>query len=307
VSAFDYSVFGLQVRSCIELPELFSAPEKAVPDVAIELGSVPNVAGAHDDDLHEVDGALVLAIPEVGRYRIEKGTRITVDPEPGVPERNLRLFLLGSAFGVLLHQRGVLPLHANAIEIDGQAVAFMGPSGAGKSTLAAWFHDNGFKVIADDVCVVRFGSDGRPYASPGLPRLRLWIDALQLTGRDLDGLNRSYVSAEDEKFDVPIDPTSYAGSNMPLAAIYLLDRGSEFSIVPTHGIEAADAVFANTYRGEYLPKTSSQQQHWQSAVRLVRSLQLYRATRVWDLTCIREQNETLLHKVLEQCAAIEHD
>ena len=77
-----------------------------------------------------------------------------------VPDANIRLYLLGSAMGVLLHQRGLLPLHANAVEIDGKAFAFMGASGSGKSTLAAWFHDHGYRIIADDVCAVRFETEG---------------------------------------------------------------------------------------------------------------------------------------------------
>ena len=125
-----------------------------------------------------------------------------------MPERNVRLFLLGSAFGVLLHQRGLLPLHANAIEIDGRAVAFMGPSGAGKSTLAAWFHDRAFRVIADNVCAISRNSEGRRQAAPGLPRLRLWAEALELMGRSSHALNRSFVDDDDEKFDVPMDPAS---------------------------------------------------------------------------------------------------
>jgi len=299
VSAFDYSVFGLHVRSCFELPELLPAPGRAAPDVSIELGSIPMVRQGEDDGLNDVDGALVLVIPEVARYRIEAGNRITVEPEPGVPERNVRLFLLGSAFGALLHQRGLLPLHANAIEIGGRAVAFMGPSGAGKSTLAAWFHDGGFKLIADDVCVVSFGIDGCPYTSPGLPRLRLWIDALQRMGRDLQGLNRSFLGDEHEKFDVPMDAAFLARSRMPLAAIYLLDRGGEFSIVPLRGIEAADAIFANTYRGGYLAKTSGQKQHWDSAVRLVRGTPVFRAIRQWDPRALEEQCSRLLHHAQE--------
>jgi hypothetical protein len=295
----DYSVFGLRVRSNVALPELFPASGAAAPDVTIELGSIPMVTQGENDGLNHVNGALVLAIPEVGRYRIEAGNRITVESEPGVPERNVRLFLLGSAFGVLLHQRGLLPLHANAIEIDGRAVAFMGPSGAGKSTLAAWFHDRGFKVIADDVCVVSFGLDGCPHAAPGLPRLRLWAEALELMGRDSQGLNRSFLNDEDEKFDVPMDAASTARSQMPLAAIYLLDQGGEFSIVPLRGIGAADAVFANTYRGGYLAKTSGQKEHWESAVRLVRGTPVFRAIRQWDPTVLEEQCSRLLHHAQE--------
>jgi hypothetical protein len=289
----DYSVFGLRVRSNVELPELFPATGVAAPDVTIELGSIPTVTRGEDDGLNQVEGALVLIIPEVARYKIEGGNRITVESGPGVPERNVRLFLLGSAFGALLHQRGLLPLHANAIEISGRAVAFMGPSGAGKSTLAAWFHDRGFRVISDDVCVVGFGLEGRPHAAPGLPRLRLWAEALELMGRDPQGLSRSFLNDEDEKFDVPVDAAAAARSPMRLAAIYLLDRG-EFSIAPMGGIEAADAVFANTYRGGYLAKTSGQKEHWESAVRLVRGTPVFRAIREWDLTAFEAQCSRLL-------------
>lgn len=295
----DYAVFGLRIRSNLELPELFPASGAGVPDVTIELGSVPAVTQGEDDGLNHVNGALVLVIPAIARYKIEAGNRITVESDPGVPERNVRLFLLGSAFGVLLHQRGLLPLHANAIEIGGRAAAFMGPSGAGKSTLAAWFHDAGFRVIADDVCVVSFGPEGCPYAAPGLPRLRLWAEALELMGRGSEGLNRSFLSDEHEKFDVRIDATSAAPAQIPLAAIYLLDRGSEFSIVPLRGIEAADAVFANTYRGEYLAKTSGQKQHLESAVRLVHGTPVFRAIRQWDPMALDKQCSGLLHHALQ--------
>jgi hypothetical protein len=296
---FDYRVFGLRVRSEIELPELFRATGAAAPDVTIEQGSIPIVTQGEDDGLNQVAGALVLVIPKVGRYRIENGDRITVESEPGVPARNVRLFLLGSAIGVLLHQRGLLPLHANAVDIGGRAIAFMGPSGAGKSTLAAWFHDAGFKVIADDVCVISFDLEGRPYTAPGLPRLRLWAEALQLMGRDLQGLNRSFLSDEHEKFDVPLDAASSACSQTALAAVYLLDRGGEFSIVPLRGIAAADAVFANTYRGGYLAKTRGQEQHWESAVRLVRGTPVFRASRQWDPTTLEEQCSRLLRHARE--------
>jgi hypothetical protein len=269
--------------------------------VTISVAAIPEARDA-EPGLTRLGDGLLLFVPNVARYRIEHGSRITVEPEPGVPERNLRLFLLGSAFGALLHQRDLLPLHANAVEIGGSAVAFMGASGAGKSTLAAWFHDHGCRVIADDVCVVGIDQEGRPYVSPGLPRLRLWADVLQLTGRDLQRLNRSFLDDEHEKYDVPVDAALAARSRMPLAAIYLLAQGAEFSISPLHGIEAADAIFANTYRGEFLAQTSGQAAHWRSAVRLVRAKPVFRATRRWDLTALDEQCSGLLRHARELVA-----
>ena len=295
----DYSVFGLKVRSSVALPELFPVTGPGVPDVTVDLGRVAEGAPSGGDWLAEVDGALVLTIPGVGRYRIEAGRRITVDPKPGVPERNLRLFLLGSAFGVLLHQRGLLPLHANAIEVDSQAVAFMGPSGAGKSTLAAWFHDRGLRVIADDVCVIGFDEQGRPAAMPGLPRFRLWADALEMMGRDPQHFARSFLGDEHDKFDVPIEPVSAAQSHRFVAAIYLLDRGYEFSVERLRGVEAAEAVFANTYRGAYLSHTGGHKEHWESAMRLVRGTPVFRAVRQWDPAALDEQCARLLQHARE--------
>ena len=292
----DYCVFGLRVRSELPLPELFPAVQDGEPDVIIERGSV--IAGANGIETR--DEALVLAIPDVGRYRIHGGRNILVDADPGVPDRNLRLFLLGSAFGALLHQRGLLPLHANAVEIDGKAFAFMGESGAGKSTLAAWFHDRGHRVISDDVCVVGFDAEGRAFAAPGLPRLRLWREALELMGREASGYHRSYVQASEEfdKFDVPIALGNATTDNMPLAGLYLLERADQLSLTRLDGVEAADAVFANTYRGAYVAAAGNQRDHWLSAVKLVRNVPVYRAAREWDLAKLDSQNQMLLEGVL---------
>jgi hypothetical protein len=303
----DYQLFGLRIRSEIQLPELFSVQELGVPDVTIRRSALS--PGQREADSWAEDDALWLTVPDVGRYRIEGGRDITVDPNPGVPERNVRLFLLGSAFGALLHQRGVLPLHANAIEIEGKAVAFMGESGSGKSTLAAWFHDRGYRILADDVCVVGFDAAGIPHAYPGLPRLRLWNEALETLGRDSSRYDRSYVGAAEqmEKFDVPIDPSGIACSAIPLTAIYLLRRGNQLSIAELSGIEAAEALFANTYRGSYLPMIKGQKDHWQSAITLVRAVRVYRAERQWDLAKLDEQCRRLLVHAQRVIAAERHE
>jgi Fe-S-cluster containining protein len=176
----------------------------------------------------------------------------------------------------------------------------MGESGAGKSTLAAWFHDRGYRVIADDVCVVRFDDVGSPRAVPGLPRLRLWAEALAKMGRDPSGLARSYVGADEEKYDVPIDREFAAGTDLPLTRLYVLDRASEFAISPVSGLPAAEAVFANTYRGWYASAAGTGQAHWQSAMNLVHKLPVVRVSRPWDLSLLDDQGMRLLDHVREQ-------
>ena len=293
MSARDYSLFGLKVRSEIALPELFADESRRSPDVVIRRGSIESTA---EPGLQSRNGALVLNIAEVAMYEIASGSSIVVDPLAGVPERNVRLFLLGSAFGALLHQRGLLPLHANAIEIDGKAVAFMGASGAGKSTLAAWFHDRGHRVLADDVCVVRFDGDGLPFACAGLPRLRLWLDAIEQTGREPHGFDRSYVGGSEQldKFDVPLRAPDPGAGELPLALLYGLERAERLAIEPVTGIRAAQTVFDHTYRGDYLAAARGEQSHWESSVRLVRSCPVFRVTRQWDVATFDSDARRLL-------------
>ena len=299
----EYSVFGLAVRSELDLPELMRASIVGEPDVTIRIGQV-----AGEDLLSpglQANGDLArLSIPGVGVYSIERGSDITVEPATGVDPRNVRLFLLGSAFGAMLHQRGLLPLHANAVEVGGQAIAFMGASGSGKSTLASWFHDQGFRVLSDDVCVVDFADAGRPSVRPGIARLRLWREALAATGRIAEDHQASFVGANaPDKFDVSISQTGSADDQIPLAAIYLLDRGERQGIQRLSGGQAVEAIFANTYRGSFIEHVGKSQDHWSRSVELVQSIPTFRAVRVWGLAELKEQSAALLKHAAETVAA----
>ena len=297
----DYNVFGLRVRSSVPLPELFPASGPGDPDVLVESGTIDEPE--HAPGLAAATTGLLLTVPQVGRYLISSGRSIRTEPMNGVDPRNLRLFLLGSAFGLLLHQRGLLPLHANAIEIDGSAVAFMGASGAGKSTLAAWFHDRGYRVLADDVCAVTI-DDGQPFALGGLPRLRLWLDALEASGRSAEDLTRSAMLDDiRDKFDLPLHFERAPPARLPLAALYLLDRGNRLSITRMRGVLAADALFANTYRGGLVATAGSAPAHFLSCAQVLKATPIYRVQRPWGLEKMGAQNE----RIVEHIAQNAHD
>lgn len=152
-------LFGLTIASEVPLPGLVLAPTGAAVDVTIRRGSL----GAEAD----------LVIPEAESFAVRDGCEIVVDAVAGVPDRNVRLFLLGSAMGLVLHQRGLFPLHANVVSLGGRAIAVAGASGAGKSTLAAWFSRQGLELVGDDVIALKPTSEGM-LAVPGPPRVRLW-------------------------------------------------------------------------------------------------------------------------------------
>ena len=94
--------------------------------------------GPHDTPfLQMARGDLRLSIDDIGCFRITGGERIAWHRQhSGVSDQDISTFLLGSAVGALLIQRGIFVLHGNALEKDGKAIVCMGHSGAGKSTLA---------------------------------------------------------------------------------------------------------------------------------------------------------------------------
>ncbi len=286
-TTLDYVAFGLRISSDIALPELFGAGAAGAADVSIRLGSID---GTDEPGLHTSEHGTLLVIDDVASYWVTGGSEIVAEPIAGVPDANVRLYLLGSAMGVLLHQRGLLPLHANSVAVGGGAVAFMGPSGAGKSTLAAWFHDHGFGIVADDVSVVTFNEADRPLVHPGIPRLRLWREALEASGRIVDEHPLSWRGDDSyQKYDVSILGQGACREARPLTALYLLAQGETFAIERIEGVEATDAIFANTYRGGYVPLANGTRNHWMASLQLVRTVPVFRVTRRWGLALLDEE------------------
>ncbi|CAK0744895.1 hypothetical protein CCP1ISM_10051 [Azospirillaceae bacterium] len=138
----DLTLCGWRVHSDWPLPELLPWHGSDRPvDVWIRRGEVPeSLPGIRSGDpLLQVNGEGLarFAIPGVAAYLIREGREITIATRLPDHAPDVGLFLFGTVFGVLCHQRGVLPLHASCVAFGERAFAFAGVSGSGKSTLAA--------------------------------------------------------------------------------------------------------------------------------------------------------------------------
>ena len=192
----SYRLCGLKLNSDFDLPALpeWDGPPDATADVNCQLGEVPTRLDRPDHiaPLFQTSGAgeYLLVLPGTGRVLVRNGNTITVQPDAGAGE-NLSAILTGPILAVLWHQRGLLPLHASVIVIDGRAVALCGPAAVGKSTLAAVLAAQGYQVIADDIGVVDVRSNREALVPAGCARLQLWRDALAELDVATDGLQRT--------------------------------------------------------------------------------------------------------------------
>jgi hypothetical protein len=282
-SGYRYCAFGLNVSSQVPLTELSPAisGSSAAADISIHFENLPERSESigENHSIHVEGDDVSLTVDRVARYRIRGGKDISIDPYPNASARNVRLFLLGSVFGVLCHQRGLLPLHANAIVVNGQAVVFAGQQGIGKSTLAAYYQSRGYGVLCDDVCVVSFDEGGRPLAWPGMSRLKLWRDAAETFGYDSRKLER--VVDELDKYNVPL-MASVAKGPFPAARMYILSdqaAGAATEIVPLTGSTAVQAIMSNTYRNIYLQPMRLTRANFVQATLLAKSARIFAAPR----------------------------
>lgn len=250
----DCMVYGLRVRTEIPLPQTLSWNGEAnrPPDLEITRGPVP---GQLPDLVRHTpfvqvsaDRRVRFAIDGVLAVLIENGRRMTVDTVLPDDAPDLPSMLLGPALGVVLHQRGLTPLHGACIAMHGRAVVIAGPSGAGKSTLAAALLAEGHRLLADDLAVFTTAEDGGLLAVPGYPQQRLWREALEALAISPGRPIRS--NARLGKFERRI-PELYCPEPLPLAAVCHLAEAT-----PSHppgverltGVQAFETMRRNIYR-----------------------------------------------------------
>ncbi|MEQ7872938.1 hypothetical protein ABDK56_02900 [Sphingomonas sp. ASV193] len=298
----SYRLFGLRLTSEIPLPDLHEADGDTPADVEVTLAAPRPVERF---ETVATPGGTTLEIAGVGRFTVTDGRRIAVAPDPGADEGDVRLYLLGSTMGLLLYQRGLMPLHANAVVVDGHAFAFAGASGAGKSTLAAGFVREGLPLLSDDVCAIERDQDGRCHVLPGPRRLRLWRDAVDALGEEADALRRSFPSDPAyEKYDLPVPIERAATGPAPLEAIYVLGDGDRLGFERLSGVAATESLFDHSYRGAYASISGATGAHFQACAAIARSIPIFRLTRPRSHDMLQSQVRQILAQARTQIAPL---
>ncbi|MCL1629196.1 hypothetical protein M3N55_10670 [Roseibaca sp. V10] len=249
-----YQAYGLTISSEIELPELPQVSTLAHPaDLSITRDPSLTAAPTGEDWVQlspfawTAPTAFMLLVPDVAWFLVENGQTIRVAPVGDIDMASVRVFLLGSAIGALLFQRGYLVLHGNAVDMGDACMLCLGVSGAGKSTLAAAFAARGYSVLADDV--VAINNVGQ--ALPGIPRIKIWRDAAERLCVDTGSLDR--IRPQMEKFNLPL-PQTLVSTPRPVKWVFLLGKHEKpgFELTHLNGIGRFGPLMANTYRRRFM-------------------------------------------------------
>ncbi len=278
---YSYSAFGLSFRSQIHLPELQATCDLGEPDVSIRIGTVPESLESPSKRgvLYQAgENQFLLRVDRVARYLVPGGTEITIQPAPGSLDGDVRVFLLGSCLGALLHQRGVLALHASSIQTDAGAVLFAGSSGMGKSTTLGAFLRRGYPMLSDDIASIALDDSDSPVVMPAFPRTKLWADSAQRLGHDITSLTR--VRPKQEKYEIAAHDR-FADKAVPPHHVYLLTTSNkdELRLEQVENLDRFKVLLNNAYRVGFLDGLSLQPAHFQLASAVANKVPVTRVVR----------------------------
>lgn len=230
-----------------------------------------------------------MTVENVGSFYAGNGKRIEYNPGENTDSSAIELYLNGSVYGAILHQRRILPLHGSSFIFNGMGVMFCGESGAGKSSLTASFCLDGAGFLTDDVTPILF-KDDKPHIWPKSGKVKLWDDSLQQLKKGKKKLTK--IRPEDEKYYFPIDSKQVEAH--PLNRILILEitdtDGVTFEQVEK--VEAFTYLHHEIYRREYLSAMPETEAEYLEQISLIcNEAKIFRISRPAAITISDMQKE----------------
>ncbi len=258
---YSYRAFSLNIISQFPVTGLEPIPVEEA-DIMICEGDVPETLpdAVNKGVLFESSAkGFLLKVDTVARYYAYEGRKIIIQPSDAANISEVSAFLNGTVLGAVLHQRGMLPLHASTVIYENKCILFSGISGSGKSTLAAALVKEGAMLVADDISVIDFTNSG-PGVLPAFPSVKLWEDSLKRLNISFEGLQP--VRAESRKYYLPVDKFSHNAVKIDHIFILKPHNRLNIEIRALQGVEKFSVLKKHTYLFRGIPKTGLEQNHF---------------------------------------------
>ncbi len=190
-----------------------------------------------------------LDVRNVAQYTSANGEEVHIIPYEGADVSSIQLFLTGSVFGSILHQRCLLPFHGSSFEYKGKGIVICGTAGAGKSSVTASFCQNGGRFINDDITPIKVSDSGMTIV-PIKSRIKLWDDALLKL--KIENENFEKIRPTLNKFYLPLQDTSTIEQQLNHVFILSIHNKDGFVVNELCGMAKHNALRNQIYRKMYL-------------------------------------------------------
>ncbi|HEY6213801.1 MAG TPA: hypothetical protein VIW45_16020, partial [Vicinamibacterales bacterium] len=196
------------------------------------------------------NGAFRIRYSDGVDFQIDADGRHIVARAPSDASLNdVACYLTGPVLGFVLRQRGIVALHASAIEIGGRAFLFVGDARSGKSTTAAVLARMGHKVITEDIAALEVDEDA-VRVRPGCMEIALRPDTVAAMYGSPEALPRFSDTWEKRRLDLT-EAGTLASASATIGGVYMLTNSAGTRdapyIEPMSSGEAMAELLANVY------------------------------------------------------------
>lgn len=249
---YYYKVYGLRIKSEIEIKEFMPISELREVDIEIKHGVMPQrirddinkglYGGGEKNDIwfYGIDAAI---------YRILDGKTIYFEEVENSDPYLVTIYLSCSCMGFIMYQRDKLALHGGVVVINNKAIVVTGEKGAGKSTLTTSLRLKGYKFLSDDVAAIDLKD--LPVINPGFPYQKLCGDAVDFIGAKREECFSFFSDTQVKYLVSAID--SFVNEDVQLYGMFEVVVGDvdEVQIEEIKGYEKLTRINENIYRKEF--------------------------------------------------------
>lgn len=296
---YKHTVFGLIIDSEFFLPELECGEGQA--GISIIKDTVPldaNLGDLCNQNCHYSISRdeFTFLIKDVAKYSIQNGSRIVIEPYENADMQTMRAYLTGMGLGVLLIQKGLIPIHGSAVTVGEKAVIFAGNNGAGKTTLCSWFQKYGYSYLADDISAIKFDNGCIPMVQPGFSQQKICEDTAAQLGVAVGEL--PLASMHDDKY-IMDNKRLFVSRQTPLHGIVeiLEAENSRPTIRKISGMEKIHYFMRNIYCYSLYQEIGFSKELFEKCLQVVKQIEIYQLLRPKGMFSPEEQMRLIINTI----------